>query len=69
MFLSFKSPTLASMTQWIECWPENQGVAGSIPSQGTGLGCWPGPRLGAEAHRRQPHDDVFTLSISLSRNK
>ena len=23
------------MTQWTQCWPENQRVTGSIPSQGT----------------------------------
>ena len=33
---------LAGVTQWIECWPENQRVAGSIPGQGTCLGCGPG---------------------------
>ena len=26
------------MAQWIECWPDNQSVTGSIPSQGTCLG-------------------------------
>ena len=29
---------LAGVTQWIECWPVNQRVAGLIPSQGTCLG-------------------------------
>ena len=29
---------LASVAQWIEFWPVNQRVAGSIPSQGTCLG-------------------------------
>ena len=32
----------AGVAQWIEYWPENQGVIGSIPSQGTCLGCGPG---------------------------
>ena len=27
--------TLAGVAQWVEHWPENQRVAGSIPSQGT----------------------------------
>ena len=36
---------LASVALWVECWPENQGVAGLIPSQGTCLGCGPGPQL------------------------
>ena len=44
------------MAQWIEHWPANQRVAGSIPSQDTCLGCGPGPQVGA--HERQPHTDV-----------
>ena len=35
---------LAGVAQWIERWPANQRVASSIPSQGTCLGCWPGPQ-------------------------
>ena len=35
---------LAGVAQWIECPPENQRVAGSIPSQGTCLGCRLGPQ-------------------------
>ena len=35
---------LAAVTQWIQCQPVNQTVAGSIPSQGTCLGCRPGPQ-------------------------
>ena len=34
---------LAAVAQWIEHWPANQRVTGSIPSQGTCLGCRPGP--------------------------
>ena len=34
---------LAGVAQWIECQPRSQKVAGSIPSQGTCLGCEPGP--------------------------
>ena len=30
------------VAQWIECWPVHQRVTGSIPSQGTCLGCGPG---------------------------
>ena len=33
---------LAGIAQLIECRPANQRVAGSIPSQGTCLGCEPG---------------------------
>ena len=35
--------TPAGVAQWIEYWPANQRVTGSIPSQGTFLGCGPGP--------------------------
>ena len=34
---------LAGVAQWIECQPANQKVTGSVPSQGTCLGCRPGP--------------------------
>ena len=34
---------LAGVAQWIEHWPVNQRFAGSISSQGTCLGCGPGP--------------------------
>ena len=37
-------PALASVAQWIECQPENQRNASSIPSWGTCLGCRPGPQ-------------------------
>ena len=35
---------LAGVAQWIECGPANQRVTGPIPSQGTCLGCGPGPQ-------------------------
>ena len=35
---------LAGVAQWIELQPVNQRVTGSIPSQGTCLGCVPGPQ-------------------------
>ena len=59
---------LAGVAQ-IECWPANQRVAGSIPSQGTRVGCRPGPQLGV--CRRQPIDvslthQCFSPSLSLS---
>ena len=34
---------LAGVAQWIERGPVNQRIAGLIPSQGTCLGCRPGP--------------------------
>ena len=43
---------LADVAQWTECQPVNQRVADSIPSQGTCLGCRPGPQWGA--CKRQP---------------
>ena len=48
---------LAGVAQWIERRPVNQRVAGAIPSQGTCLGCGPGPQWGV--CERQPHIDVF----------
>ena len=47
---------LAGVAQWIEHQPADQRVAGSIPSQGTCLGCRPGPQW--EAWEKQPHTDV-----------
>ena len=35
---------LAGVAQWTEHRPANQRVTGSIPSQGTFLGCGPGPQ-------------------------
>ena len=37
---------LAGVAQWIEHWPMNQRVSGSIPSQGIYLGCRPDLQLG-----------------------
>ena len=47
---------LAGVAQWIERGPENQRVVRSIPSQGTCLGCGPGPQ--ERVCKRQPHIDV-----------
>ena len=47
---------LAGMAQWVECQPANQKVTSLIPSQGTCLGCRPGPHL--VVCKRQPHIDV-----------
>ena len=35
---------LAGVAQWVEDQPVNQRVVGSIRSQGTCLGCRPGPQ-------------------------
>ena len=61
---------LAGVAQWIEDQPVSRRVAGSIPTQGTCLGCRPGPQLGA--HKRQPHIGVslpLSLPSPLSKNK
>ena len=64
--------TLAGVAQWIEHRPVKQRVAGLIPSQGTCLGCGPGPRWGVCV--RGNHTLMF-LSLSvflpspLSKNK
>ena len=64
-----KQVALAGVAQWIEHW--KQRVASSIPSQGTRLGCSPGPQWGV--CKRQLHIDVSLLSFSLpsplSKNK
>ena len=50
---------LAGVAQWTECWPANHRVAGSIPCQGTRLGCGPGAQY--RAHKRRPHIEVSLL--------
>ena len=40
------TPALAGTAQRIEHQPVNRRVTGSIPGQGTCLGCGPGPKLG-----------------------
>ena len=62
-FLKMKTFALAGVAQWIECWPVNQRATGLIPSQGTCLGCGPGPL--SRAHVRSNHMLIF-LSLSFS---
>ena len=63
--LPYKSwSALDRVPQWIELRPVNQWVAGSIHSQGTCMGCRPGPQWGRGARERQPHIGV-SLSLSL----
>ena len=68
-------PSLAGVGQWIEHQPVKQKVADLIPSEGTCLGCGPGPLLGAcerqlinvsLAHRCFPPS--VSLSLHLSNN-
>ena len=56
------------VAQWVECWPVNQRVSGSIPSQGTCLGCG----LRGNPLMFLSHIDVslpFSLPLSLKINK
>ena len=55
--------TVVGVAQWIELQTENQRVNGSIPSQGTGLGCETGPQH--RVCKQQPHTDV-SLPLFLS---
>ena len=57
------------MAQWIEHWPTDRRVAGSIPSQDTCLGCGAGPRVGT--CKREEIDVFLThhVSLPLSMNK
>ena len=58
-----RSPGWCSSVDWV--WAVNQRVTGLILSQGTCLGCGPGPWWGPRG--RQPHIDVsLSLSPSLS---
>ena len=64
MKAQIKTPekALAGAAQWMEYQTVNQKVTSWIPSQGTCLGCRPGPQEGTCG--RQPHTDV-SLSRSL----
>ena len=53
--------TQAGVAQWIERWPADWKVTDLIPGQGTCLGCWPGPQLGA--FERQPIDVYLPLFL------
>ena len=61
------SLALAVVAQWTEHWPVNQKVTGSIPSQGTCLGCRPGPQEGVS--ERQPQLMFLFLAPFPSKNK
>ena len=55
-FLKIQISALAGVAQWIEHQTAKQKVTSSIPSQGTCLGCRPGPQY--EVLEGQPHIDV-----------
>ena len=52
IFIKIIVLVLSGLAQWIECWPEKQRVASSIPSQGTCQGCRQGPHLGGVGEGR-----------------
>ena len=58
---------LAGVAQWIERQPANRQVTGSIPSQGTCLGCRPGPQL-AECEKQLMSVSLACFSPSLSQS-
>ena len=63
---------LAGVAQWIERQPMNQRVTGSIPSQGTCLGCKPGLWWGMVVsgnHTLMFLSLSFSLPSPLSKNK
>ena len=60
---------LTPVAQWIERHPANQRVASSIPSQGTCLGCGPGPRVVGQVPSRgylRGNHTLMFLSLSFS---
>ena len=48
LFFKKQCVALAGVAQWIERWPVNLKVTGSIPSQGPGLGCGRGSPFGGK---------------------
>ena len=65
IFKVMKNNVLAGVAKWIEHQPENQKVAGTIPSQGIHLGCRPGCLLGA-CERQLINVSFIIVSLSLS---
>ena len=63
------SCALAGVAQWSECGPANHKVAGSIPSQGTCLGCQPGPWLGGVRDKQLMFPSLPPLPSPLRINK
>ena len=70
--LKFVVIALAGVAQWTEHQPVNQRVTGSIPSQGTCLGCRPG-RAPSRGCMRGNHTDVslplFLLPFQINKKK
>ena len=61
---------LPGATQWVECLPANQRVAGLIPGHGACLGCGPGVRWGVQpVDVSLTHFSHTSTFLSLSKNK
>ena len=60
---NIKSASSQPWLVWIDRRPAKQMATSSVPSQGTCLGCGPGPQVGA--YKRQTHIDV-SLPLFLS---
>ena len=60
---------LAGVAQWTECRPVNQKVPSLISSQGTCLGCGPGPQQGDSNHTLRFLSLSVSLLSPLSKNK
>ena len=67
LHLNVPQRALAGVTQWIERQPVNKKVTGSIPSQGTCLGCGTGPHL--RECKKQPINVFLSLPSRLFKNK
>ena len=72
LYTLLRSSALAGVAQRIECRPSNQGVASSIPNQGTRLGCVLGPhwgKWGATTHWCFSPSLSPSLTLSLKMNE
>ena len=61
--------SLAGVALWTEYRPANQKITGSIPSQGTCLGCEPGPQMGGMWEAIDYQCFSFSLPSPRSKNK
>ena len=60
------SGALTRVALWVGHCPTNRKVAGSIPGQGTCLGCGPGPQLGGVPEAADPCFSRILMLLSLS---
>ena len=63
VLIKIKLSALAGVAQWIECWPVNQRVAGSIPRRGTCLSFRSGPQC--EPVRSNQWMYILHINVSL----